>query len=103
VQRRHADRQGRAIGHVPASGQALLSPAVPLLLRYAIGTLTNLDLDPALVERVLALSGEPTKTAAVTKALEEYVARHEQRALLELFGALSWDSDFSYKAERSRR
>jgi len=64
---------------------------------------TNLDLDPALVERVLAASGERTKKAAVTKALQEYVARREQRSLLELFGSLSWDPDFDYKQERSRR
>jgi Arc/MetJ family transcription regulator len=63
---------------------------------------TNLDLDPALIERVLAASGERTKKAAVTKALQEYVARREQRSILELFGSLDWDPDFDYKKERSR-
>jgi hypothetical protein len=63
---------------------------------------TNLDLDPALIERVLAASGERTKKAAVTKALQEYVARRQQRSILELFGSLNWDPDFDYKKERSR-
>jgi Arc/MetJ family transcription regulator len=63
---------------------------------------TNLDLDPALIERVLAASGERTKKAAVTKALQEYVARRQQRSILELFGSLDWDPDFDYKRERSR-
>jgi Arc/MetJ family transcription regulator len=63
---------------------------------------TNLDLDPAVVERVLAASGERTKKAAVTKAFQEYVARREPRSILELFGSLSWDPDFDYKKERSR-
>jgi Arc/MetJ family transcription regulator len=63
---------------------------------------TNLDLDPAVVERVLAASGERTKKAAVTKAFQEYVARLEPRSILELFGSLSWDPDFDYKKERSR-
>ncbi len=63
---------------------------------------TNLDLDPDLVERVLAASGERTKKAAVTKALKEFVARREQGALLGLFGSLEWDPDFDYKKERSR-
>jgi Arc/MetJ family transcription regulator len=40
---------------------------------------TNLSLDPDLLERTLRVSGEKTKKAAVTKALKEFVARHEQR------------------------
>lgn len=63
---------------------------------------TNLAIDPALIERALELSGERTKKAAVTKALEEYIARHEQRRLSELFGSLEWDPGYDYKAERSR-
>lgn len=63
---------------------------------------TNLDLDPDLVERVLALSEAPTKKAAVTVALQEFVARREQRQLLELFGKLEWDPAYDYKRDRSR-
>lgn len=64
---------------------------------------TNLDLDPALVDRALAVSGESTKKAAVTLALEEFIARREQRKILELFQSLEWDPGYDYKAERSRR
>jgi len=63
---------------------------------------TNLDLDPALIERVVELSGEPTKKSAVTRALREFIARREQRRLLELMGQLEWDESFDYKRERSR-
>ena len=63
---------------------------------------TNLDLDPALLERVLAMSGEKTKKAAVTRALEEFIARREQARVEELFEQLEWDPDYDYKAERSR-
>jgi len=63
---------------------------------------TNLAIDPALIERALVLSGEKTKKAAVTKALEEFIARREQGKLLELFGSMDWDPTFDYKAERSR-
>jgi Arc/MetJ family transcription regulator len=63
---------------------------------------TNLAIDPELIARALELSGERTKKAAVTKALQEYIARREQRQLSELFGSLEWDADFDYKAERSR-
>lgn len=63
---------------------------------------TNLAIDPKLLERALAVSGEKTQTAAVTNALEEFVARYEQKRVLELFGALEWDETWDYKAERSR-
>lgn len=63
---------------------------------------TKLDLDPDLVERALALSGAPTKKAAVTAALHEFIARREQRRLLELFGKLEWDPGYDSKRERSR-
>jgi hypothetical protein len=63
---------------------------------------TNLDINPKLLQRALKVSSERTKTAVVTRALEEYVARREQKHLLDLFGALEWDREFDYKAERSR-
>ena len=64
---------------------------------------TNLSIDPELINRALALSNERTKKAAVTEALQEYIARREQKHLLELFGKLEWDVDYDYKAERSRQ
>ena len=63
---------------------------------------TNLAIDPALIDRALAVSGERTKRAAVTRALEEFVARREQKRLLDLVGALEWDLGCDYKRERSR-
>ena len=63
---------------------------------------TNLSIDPKLIERAQKLSGERTKKAAVTKALQEFVARREQKYVIELFGKLEWDRDYDYKAERSR-
>ena len=63
---------------------------------------TNLSIDPRLIEQALAVSGERTKKAAVTRALEEFVARRKQKRLLELMRKLEWDSSFDYKAERSR-
>jgi len=63
---------------------------------------TNLDLDPKLLNQVLELSGEPTKKAAVTLALREFVARRKQKKVADLFGKLDWDASFDYKAQRSR-
>ncbi|MCC6776149.1 MAG: type II toxin-antitoxin system VapB family antitoxin [Hyphomicrobiales bacterium] len=63
---------------------------------------TNLSIDPKLIERALEVSGERTKKAAVTKALQEFIARRQQRRLLDLVGKLEWDSSFDYKVERVR-
>ena len=64
---------------------------------------TNLSLDPALIEQAVKVGGERTKKAAVTRALEEYVARRRQKHLAELMGKLKWDESFDYKVESSRR
>ncbi len=64
---------------------------------------TNLSIDPKLLDRALEVSGENTKKAAVTIALKEFIARREQKRLLELFGNLDWDPDYDYKVGRSRQ
>lgn len=63
---------------------------------------TNLSLDPDLLDLALEVSGERTKKAAVTRALEEFIQRRKQKRLLDLMGMLEWDNSFDYKAERSR-
>lgn len=63
---------------------------------------TNLSLDPDLLDRALAVSGERTKKAAVTKALQEFIARRQQKRLLDLMGKLQWDDAYDYKSERGR-
>ena len=64
---------------------------------------TNLSLDPALLEQAVKVGGERTKKAAVTRALQEYIARRQQKRLLDLIGKLEWEESFNYKADRSRR
>jgi len=63
---------------------------------------TNLSIDPTLLDLALEVSGEKTKKAAVTRALEEFIGRRRQKGLLELFGKLDWDPAHDYKRERSR-
>ena len=64
---------------------------------------TNLSLDPKLIEQALEVSGKRTKKAAVTLALEEFIARRRQRALIGLMGKLEWDASFDYKKGRIRK
>ena len=63
---------------------------------------TNLSIDPKLIEHALKVSGERTKKAAVTKALQEFIARRRQKRLLDLMGKLQWAAAYDYKAERAR-
>jgi Arc/MetJ family transcription regulator len=63
---------------------------------------TNLAIDPDLLDRALQVSGERTKKAAVTLALHEFIARRQQRRVLDLMGKLEWDATFDHKSERSR-
>lgn len=63
---------------------------------------TKLSIDSRLIEKVLEVSGERTKSAAVTKVLQEFIARRQQRDILKLMGKLEWDESYNYKKERSR-
>lgn len=63
---------------------------------------TNLAIDPELLDHAFRVSGESTKKATVTRALEEFIARREQTRIIDLFGSLDPDESFDYKAERSR-
>ena len=62
----------------------------------------KLTIDPELVARALEVSGERTKEAVVTKALQEFIARRRQKSLLELTEKLEWDTSYDHKVGRSR-
>ncbi len=63
----------------------------------------NLALVQDLLDRSFRVSGESTQKAAVTRALQEFIARRERRRVAELFGKLEWDASFDEKAERARQ
>ena len=58
-------------------------------------------IDPDLLTRALRVSGKPSKRAVVERALQEFIARREQKGLLDLFGKLEWNRTDD-KLERSR-
>ncbi len=64
---------------------------------------TNLAIDPELLNHALQVSGVRTKKEAVTIALQEFIARREQRSLLDLFGTLEWDDTYDHKSDRGNR
>jgi Arc/MetJ family transcription regulator len=54
---------------------------------------TNLVLDEETLEEATRLSGEKTYSAAVMRALEDFVRRAKARRILELRGSGLWEGD----------
>ncbi|SPD74905.1 Toxin-antitoxin system, antitoxin component, ribbon-helix-helix domain protein [uncultured Desulfobacterium sp.] len=63
---------------------------------------TNLAIDQALLQKALEVSGLKTKRETVNLALQEFVNRHKQLELLDLFGKMDPDADYDYKKGRTR-
>ncbi|MDD3925926.1 MAG: type II toxin-antitoxin system VapB family antitoxin [bacterium] len=63
---------------------------------------SNLDIDYNLLEEAQKIGGHKTKKATVNEALAEYIHRHRQSEIPELFGKLEWNPEYDYKKERSR-
>lgn len=61
---------------------------------------TNLALDNNLLNLALKVGGYKTKKDTVNAALKEFVERHKQREIIELFGTLPFDSDYDYQKLR---
>jgi Arc/MetJ family transcription regulator len=63
---------------------------------------TNLAIDDRLIEEAKRIGGYPTKRAAVTAALEEYVRRRRQLGILQLAGKVDYDPAYDHKLLRRR-
>jgi Arc/MetJ family transcription regulator len=64
---------------------------------------TNLAIDDRLLDEARKVGGHKTKKATVTEALTEYIQRRRQQKILGLFGKVSIDATYDYKAQRRRR
>jgi hypothetical protein len=64
---------------------------------------TNLALDDALIEEAVKLGKFRSKREAVNTAVEEYVKRKRQAALIQLFGKIDYYPDYDYKKNRARK
>ena len=64
---------------------------------------TNLALDDRLLAEALKIGGRATKKDTVTEALQEYIARRRQAAVLDIFGTVDYDPRYDYKKQRGRK
>lgn len=63
---------------------------------------TNIDIDDALMERALRVSGEPTKRAVVERALQLLIDTHGQAGIRALRGAIEWQGDLAASRQGRR-
>ena len=59
----------------------------------------TITLDEDLLEEVVRVSGEDSRSQAVSRALEEYLQRHRARRILELAGSGLWEGDLAEMRE----
>lgn len=63
---------------------------------------TNLAIDDQLLREALEISGLKTKKDTVNLALKEFVDRHKQLEIINIFGKMDTDPDYDYKRGRTR-
>ncbi|GJL55585.1 MAG: hypothetical protein NPIRA02_27170 [Nitrospirales bacterium] len=64
---------------------------------------TNLAVKDALLEKALKAGGLRTKKETVTKALEEFIQRRQQRKILRAMGSIEFREGWGYKTDRQDR
>ena len=64
---------------------------------------TNLAIDDRLLKKAVQVARLRTKKETVTKALEEFIQRRQQRNILRAFGTFEFRKDWDYKADRRGR
>jgi Arc/MetJ family transcription regulator len=61
---------------------------------------TNLAIDDRLLLKAKRIGGFHTKKETVTVALEELIARREQRKILKALGTFDFRKEWDYKKDR---
>lgn len=61
---------------------------------------TNLSIDDRLIVEAKKLGRHKTKRETVNAALDEYIQRRKQEALIPLFGTIDFDAEYDHKHER---
>ena len=64
---------------------------------------TNLAIDDRLIEQAQKLGRHRTKKDTVNAALDEYIRRRKQAALVPLFGTIEYDAGCDFKRERAKK
>jgi hypothetical protein len=60
----------------------------------------QLTIEESLLREAQQLGQHETELAAITTALQEYILRYKQLAIVELFGQIEYDPAYDYKQQR---
>ena len=64
---------------------------------------TNLAIDDRLIAQAQKLGRHRSKKDTVNAALDEYIRRRKQAAIIPLFGTIDYDAAYHYKRERAKK
>jgi hypothetical protein len=64
---------------------------------------TNLAIDDRLITQAQKLGRHKSKKDTVNAALDEYIRRRKQAALIPLFGTIDYDPAYDYNRERTKK
>lgn len=62
---------------------------------------TTVRIDDQLLKRAIKVGGHKTNEDAVKAAVEEYVRRRKQAAIIPPLGTIDYDAGYKYKRERT--
>lgn len=62
----------------------------------------QLTIDQTLLQEAKEIGQHESETAAIITALQEYISRHKQLAIRDLFGQIEYEPDYDYKAQRQK-
>jgi len=61
---------------------------------------TNIVIDDLMMDEAMKISKAKTKKEMIRFALEEYIANHKKKNLMELKGKVTFNENYDYKAMR---
>ncbi len=64
---------------------------------------TNLAIDDRLINEAVRVGHHRTKKEAVSAALDEYIRKRKQLAILDLIGTIEYDENYDYRRERKSK
>jgi metal-responsive CopG/Arc/MetJ family transcriptional regulator len=62
----------------------------------------SFPIEETLVDTACQVGNHSSREAAIEAALREYVERHRQQQIIEMFGTVEFDSTYDYKEARRR-
>ena len=63
--------------------------------------ITTLEVDENFLQEALALGKYSTANILIETALKDYIKRHKQIQIIDLFGIIDYEENYNYKEQRN--